>query len=138
MTSGSPGPEGDPAARPRLRVLAVDDEALNLKTFVRVFRREFEIETALSAALALDQIAASDFDVVVTDYAMPELDGLHLLARVAERSPRTRRLLATGHYELQVLADAVRDGLAELVLPKPWTREAMLRAITGPPDPTRG
>jgi DNA-binding NtrC family response regulator len=110
-------------------VLIVDDERANLGTFARVFRKEFEVRIADSAANALEILVNETIDVLVTDYAMPGTDGLELARTVATRWPHVRRLATTGHFDLPELIDAERSGLVLKVMPKPWRKTEMLALI---------
>jgi DNA-binding NtrC family response regulator len=109
-------------------VLFVDDEAPNLSTFVRVFRRDFRVRTAGSGEEALRALEIQPVDVVITDYTMPGISGLELLEIVARRWPHVARVLISGHAELDELNDE-GDGLARAVLPKPWSREMVLSTV---------
>jgi CheY-like chemotaxis protein len=112
-----------------LRVLVVDDEAANVDTFRRVFRGDFEVTTALDGDSALRLLKAKEFDVVLTDYAMPGMNGLELLREATNLAPRTARLIVTAHEDLGEVRQAQSSGLAAGVVPKPWTREHILRWI---------
>ncbi|MCH9683124.1 MAG: response regulator [Deltaproteobacteria bacterium] len=81
-----------------LRVLFVDDEAELLGGLRRRLRRARELEAsyAIGAEQALTVLGERQFEVVVSDLRMPEIDGPTLLATVAERWPRYGRLLLTG------------------------------------------
>ena len=83
--TASQQPGGD---EPRPRILIVDDIFDNRAILGRRFeRRGFEVSEAESGAKALEMIAAQNFDVVLLDWMMPDLDGIEVLRRIrAERS----------------------------------------------------
>ena len=86
----------------RLQLLFVDDEPLVLEGLRRQFRplrEQWELSTALGGEEALRQIAAKEFDVVVSDMRMPGLDGAGLLAEVAQQQPRALRIILSGFSE---------------------------------------
>jgi CheY-like chemotaxis protein len=99
-------------ARPP-RVLFVDDNAEILAALRLRLRRRvpWEMVFVLSAEEALVQLAASPFDVVVSDMQMPGIDGAELLRRVSATYPRMGRLALTGYVDesvdLEILAHAV-------------------------------
>ncbi len=107
----------------------VDDEPGNLSTFVRCFRRDYELKTALSAAEAVAALEAGPIDVVVTDQAMPQVTGVELLKVVSARWPHVARLVVSGHENQPELIKARRDGLAHELLWKPWEKADVLAAI---------
>ena len=113
----------------QLRVLVVDDESYNLDTFRRVFRRDFAMGFATDAAQALELLREGDYDVLVTDHAMPGLSGVELLMRVRDAYPRLGRVMVTAHAELAEVREAFENGLSTAVVMKPWRREELLHWI---------
>jgi CheY-like chemotaxis protein len=117
-----------PFERP-LRVLVVDDESYNLDTFRRVFRRQFAMEFATGADEALELLKRGDFDVLVTDHAMPGLTGVELLARVRQDYPHLGRVMVTAHAELAEVRESLENGVSTAVVMKPWRKEELLHWI---------
>ncbi len=114
----------------RARVLVVDDDAPNARTFRRVFRERYEVLTALSGAEALALLERDPVDAAVVDYSMPGMDGLALLRQIERRSPAVARLLLTGYGDLPEILEARRTGLAT-VLSKPWDRDELELVLEG-------
>ena len=113
----------------RLTVLAVDDEPMLLTTFTRLLRGQFDIKTAASGQAALVMLESEQPDVLVSDFAMPGMNGIELLTEVAARHPKVVRLLSTAHASLPELLAAQKAGLFSELVEKPWTREMMRAAI---------
>ncbi len=112
------------------RVLFVDDEANLLAGLQRQFRRDFDLLTASSGAEGLEKIsAAGPFAVVVSDYAMPGMNGVEFLRQAHERSPETVGIMLTGQSELEVAVDALREGRIFRFLRKPCPAELLRRTI---------
>lgn len=92
------------------RVLVVDDEpSLLFLSRLSLELAGHEVVDAADGAIALEQLARADFDLVVTDLMMPVLDGNELLRRLRE-DPRTRDLpviVYTSVEQPEVDADAV-------------------------------
>jgi putative nucleotidyltransferase with HDIG domain len=77
----------------------VDDEPLLLEALQRSLRsmaREWEMEFVSNGPAALERMAATPFDVVVTDMRMPGMDGAQLLQEVQRRHPETVRFVLSG------------------------------------------
>ncbi len=99
----------------------VDDELALLAATRRVLvRRGFVVETASSGQQALDGLVGVPPDVVVSDFKMPGMSGVELLAAIAQRYPKTRRILLSGFAEVPDDTDAT-------FLQKPWVIEDLLR-----------
>lgn len=84
----------------RLRVLVVDDESDILSTIEHSFNLllpDCDVATAPDGAAALDRIASFQPDVLVTDYRMPGLNGLELVAQVRARGLNPRVILVTAY-----------------------------------------
>ena len=116
-------------------ILFVDDEASSRKWFALTFADEFIVVTAsgVSEALALLAERGHEFAVLVTDYRMPEQDGMNLLRAVQRDFRHLVRLLATAYAEKDVAIAAVNQGKVLRILEKPLdeepTREALREAL---------
>ncbi len=99
------------------RILFVDDyEPLRDGWALRLDRMGHEAATAGSGDEALERLAESEADLVITDYRMKGMDGLALLAKVKELHPETDVIMITGHGSIEVAVDAMRIGAADFVV----------------------
>jgi two-component system response regulator PhcR len=116
-------------------VLFVDDEPTSRKWFALEFGDEFKVVTAGGAdeALAILGERTNEFGVLVTDYRMPQQDGMKLLRAVQRDYRHVIRLLATAYAEKDVAIAAVNQGKVLRILEKPLdgeaTREALREAL---------
>ncbi|WP_288254789.1 hybrid sensor histidine kinase/response regulator [uncultured Hydrogenophaga sp.] len=117
-------------------ILFVDDEAVSRQWFSRCFGDEFEIATAASAEDALTMLSdrGESFAALITDYRMPEQDGMKLLKAVRREHRHLVRLLVTAYAEKDVAIAAVNQGQVLRILEKPLedepTREALREALS--------
>ena len=82
------------------RILLVDDNANGLAARRSVLEElGHRIMTATSGADALEQFSAHKFDMVVTDYKMPRMDGLELIVRLRTQSPNLPIVLISGYVD---------------------------------------
>jgi two-component system response regulator PhcR len=115
-------------------ILFVDDEITSRKWFARAFGDEFTVATAAGVTDALDVLAerGHEFAILVTDYRMPERDGLKLLHAVQRDYRHLVRLLVTAYAGKEVAMAAVNQGKVLRILEKPLdeaeTREALREA----------
>jgi signal transduction histidine kinase/ActR/RegA family two-component response regulator len=120
----------------RLRVLAVDDDALVLmNTTAMLEDMGHSVTEARSGREALDRLLDSDgFDLVITDHAMPQMTGAQLAREIRARWAHLPILLATGYAELPSGTDL---GLPRLS--KPFNQADLERALaTVMPAPSQG
>src|SRR5690348_12205963 len=87
-----------------------------------------EIATAESALTALEKIAQSDYDAIITDIKMPGMDGLTLLSKIKEVRPETPTLLITGHGEHDLAIQALRGGAYDFIQ-KPIERDYLVASL---------
>jgi CheY-like chemotaxis protein len=115
-----------------LRVLVVDDHADTL-TFLQQ-ALGYAGAAVVTASCARAALAALDsIDVVVTDYAMPDEDGLWLLERVREQAAAVPVLALTGFAESQKRALAHAPFARVLLKPiDPWRLCEEIRAVVRP------
>ncbi len=112
------------------KVLFVDDESSIINTLKRVFRNEgFEAHFVESGEEAMGFLEKNNIEVIVTDYRMPEVDGLTLLKIVKEKYPDVIRIILTGYPDLSMLLDAVNEvGIFQVIL-KPWRNEELRHVV---------
>lgn len=109
------------------KILIVDDEedvlnALRL-TLERAKQFKSEISIANSGEAALKEIGKKGFDLVMSDYKMPGMNGVELLAEVKEKHPDTVRMLITGYTDINIAKEAINKAKVYNYIEKPWDNE---------------
>ena len=100
----------------RIRVLLVDDNISQREAVEAVLEDEFEVHTAHSAQEVLNRVDRELFDVIVTDWQMPGMDGVQLVRALRAKNSPVACVIVTGQMELlrsEVKLD-VSDGVAAL------------------------
>jgi two-component system, response regulator PhcR len=116
-------------------ILMVDDEPQACKWFARLYGTEFTVLTAASVEDALTLLGERGHEIAVllTDYAMPQRDGVALLGEVRRLYPHVARLLVSAYADKDVAMSAVNQGHVEHILEKPLddalTRQALREAL---------
>ena len=118
-------PNGQPA------VLIVDDEDMVI-TSVRAFLQletEYRITGLTSPVEAAKYLETNPVEVVISDYLMPKMNGLQLLARAKDLQPEAARVLLTGHADKQSAIQAINDVGLFQYLEKPWDNQQLLLVV---------
>lgn len=111
------------------RILVVEDDADSQEGLRRILSREgYEVGVASDGIDAMDQVARREYDLVVTDHAMPRLDGLGLLNRLKSFNPHLPVLVITAFGDWWSYARAIDLGAAAY-LTKPFRIEELLGEI---------
>jgi two-component system response regulator AtoC len=110
-------------------VLVVDDDVAVARVMGALLEQAgHKVEVSSSGEKALEILAERPFDVVVTDQAMPGMDGLELLTRVHERWPEIPVVMVTAHGTVQLAVEAMKRGCADFMV-KPVDREQLLFVV---------
>jgi DNA-binding NtrC family response regulator len=116
------------AARPAPRVLVVDDERTVCNSCEKILSQEgYKVDVALSGEEALGKVKGDGFDLVITDWKMPKIDGLEMARRIKREKPATQVIVITGYPSVDSSIEAIRSGIADYV-PKPFTPEELTDA----------
>jgi DNA-binding NtrC family response regulator len=109
------------------RVLVVDDEEEIRTLLTRSLRRRgYHVEEAADGIEGLARVEQAPPEVVVTDMAMPRLDGIGLLKALKERHPDLPVIVLTGHGSMENVLQAMREGVLFDYLMKPLPDLALL------------
>ena len=100
-------------------ILIVDDDRSILRTFTRILQRAgFDTETAENGKEALVKIQTKNYDIALIDVILGDSNGLDLLPRIQETSPKTIKIVMTGADTSEKKDEACRNG-ADAFLTKP-------------------
>ncbi len=95
----------------KTRILLVEDDlSLGTMLAMELKRRGHAIDVAKSGSEATEKMASSDYDAVVTDLKLGDIDGLEVLKRAKARDPRVEVLVMTGHGSIDTAVAAMKAG----------------------------
>ncbi len=130
QAEAAPPPQDAAANRGRDRILFVEDDEDQLLTIPRVLAQlGHEVTAYGGAAPALARLAldAGAFDVCITDYDMPDINGLELARRIAALAPRLPVILVSGR--LGDIEDRELAGNIKKIVLKPYNQAIISAAI---------
>lgn len=112
-------------------IMLVDDEDMVLTSLRSILSLEtdYNIQTFLSAKEALEYVANNNVDLVISDYLMPEMDGITFLAKVRELKPEIPRIILTGYADKENAIKAINEVGLYQYLEKPWDNEDLMIVI---------
>ncbi len=113
----------------KYKALIVDDEINSLKVVSATLKKEgFEVETSLTAEDAIEKLKTTSYDIVVSDYKLPGMNGEELLEKVKVHSPNTPVILMTAYGTIEKAVNAMKKG-AFTYLTKPVNLNVMVSVI---------
>lgn len=106
-------------------IVIVDDEEMvltSINSFL-MLETEYDVVTFTSANKAFEYIGKNEVDLVISDYLMPEMDGITFLGKVREIKPEIPRIVLTGYADKENAIKAINEvGLFQYV-EKPWDND---------------
>ena len=109
-------------ATPKSRILVVDDEVGPRESLRMLLNRTYQIKTAETGRVALEEIPKFQPDLVICDIKMAEMDGLEVLRRVKELDPTIEVVMITAYASLDTVKSALTHGAFEYLI-KPFARQ---------------
>src|SRR5438552_468870 len=101
----------------RLHVLVVDDDRILAETIAESLARVgYDCTIATGGADGAHKVEQEDFDVILTDLKMSDMDGLTLLRKVKQESPDAEVVLITGHGDAKSAVEAMKQGAADYLI----------------------
>ncbi|RJR21841.1 MAG: HDOD domain-containing protein [Nitrospiraceae bacterium] len=113
-------------------VLFVDDEQNVLNSLRRLLHDEpWNMFSADSGEKGLAILEKEKIDLVISDVRMPVMDGIQFLKQVKQRYPHVVRIFLSGYADHKAVVQALAEGSAQQLLPKPWKDEELREVIRG-------
>ena len=113
----------------KLDVLLLDDEPIVGKRLKSALAKiGCDVEVFENPKEALDRIEEKEFDVVVTDIRMDEIDGMQVLENVIKKSGRTKVIMITGYAMMSLAREAMEKGAFDFIA-KPFQPDDLRRVI---------
>jgi DNA-binding response OmpR family regulator len=97
------------------RLLIVDDNRLIIDLIHRLLDSRFDIDHAVRPSEVLRKVKSTDYDLVLLDMSLPEMDGLELFRAVEQARPGQRVILTTGYDSDSRVAQAIEEGAVDWI-----------------------
>ncbi|UCF91037.1 MAG: response regulator [Desulfobacterales bacterium] len=113
----------------RCQILIVDDEPIvgeRLKAFLE--KDGHRVETFVEPAAALERLEAKDFDILISDIRMGEIDGIQVMAKALQKSRRIKVIMITGYATLELARESLTKGAFDFIA-KPFKLKEIRRTI---------
>jgi DNA-binding NtrC family response regulator len=107
----------------KAKILVVDDEQIARENLEHILKKEgYDVVSVDSGIQALKKLANTDFDLVLTDLKMKQVDGMEVLARTKEQYPDTEVIMITAYATIETAIQAMQKG-AYHYISKPYKIE---------------
>jgi DNA-binding NtrC family response regulator len=109
----------------KIKILVVDDDrqlADTLQAFIT--KLGYKAVVAYGGREGLDRFEREDFQLVITDLMMPEMNGIELLETIKEQDHRATVLVVTGYATIESAVDAIKKGAYDFI-PKPFNMKEL-------------
>jgi len=111
------------------RILVVDDDENIRKVEVAILEdQNYTVESVGTAKEAIEKSKRKFYNVALIDIRLPDMEGIELLTKFRETTPKIRKIIVTGYPTLQNAVDAVNKG-ADAYIVKPFDVEQVLKTI---------
>lgn len=111
------------------RILVVDDDENIRKVEVAILEdQSYTVESVGTAKEAIEKSKRKFYNVALIDIRLPDMEGIELLTKFRETTPKIRKIIVTGYPTLQNAVDAVNKG-ADAYIVKPFDVEKVLKTI---------
>ena len=113
------------------RILIVDDDENIRKVLTTILEDEgYIIESVGTAKKAIAKTGKKFYNLALIDIRLPDMEGIELLTRIKDTTPKMRKIIITGYPTLQNAVEAVNRG-ADAYIIKPFDVKKALRTIKG-------
>lgn len=114
----------------KLRILVLDDEPIVCKRLQPALEKlGFEVDTFTRSVEAMHQVQQSDYDIVITDLKMKEIDGMRFLEEVKKQRPQTEVIVITGFATMETAKQSFQKGVFDFIA-KPFKLSEIQDVVT--------
>jgi len=111
------------------RILIIDDDENIRKVLTTILEDEgYDVESVDTAKKAIERTRRKFYNLALIDIRLPDMEGIELLTKMKNTTPKIRKIIITGYPTLQNAVEAVNRG-ADAYIMKPFDMEKVLEAM---------
>ena len=111
------------------RILLVDDDETILAPFQRILQGEgYQVDTASNGREALEKAGETEYQMVISDIKLPDVQGMEVARKIREQYKDTRLIIITGFPDLADSIETIDLGIDEILI-KPINADELLRVV---------
>jgi DNA-binding NtrC family response regulator len=111
------------------RILIIDDDENIRKVLTTILEDEgYDVESVDTAKKAIERTRRKFYNLALIDIRLPDMEGIELLTKMKNTTPKIRKIIITGYPTLQNAVEAVNRG-ADAYIMKPFDMEKVLEEI---------
>ncbi|MFT5697331.1 MAG: DNA-binding response OmpR family regulator [Desulforhopalus sp.] len=111
------------------RILVMEDDVNIAKGLATVLGDEhYSVRVANDGQSAIDAFKEENFDLLIADIRLPDMNGLDVIKQVRHHTPDTKIIVITGFVSTTVAVDAMHNGVTDF-LPKPFSEQQILKSV---------
>jgi two-component system, NtrC family, nitrogen regulation response regulator NtrX len=99
-----------------LKILVIDDEKSIRNTLKDILGFEgYQVETAENGLIGAGMVKSTDFDIILCDIKMPDMDGLEALDQIMQSKPESTVVMISGHGTIDTAVEAIKKGAFDFI-----------------------
>ena len=111
------------------RILLIDDNETIIVPFQLILQKEgYQVDTALTGRQALEKAGETEYQMVISDIKLPDIQGIEVAKKIRELNRNTRLIIITGFPNLADSLETIDLGIDEILI-KPIKPDELLRAV---------
>lgn len=113
----------------KARIIIIDDDPSIRKVLTEILEDEgYVVESVDTAKKAIEKSKRKFYNLALVDIRLPDMDGIELLTKMKDATPKMRKIIITGYPTLQNAVEAVNRGADAYIL-KPFDMKEVLKTI---------
>lgn len=121
--------QAQPVVTDNARILVMEDDLNIAKGLEMILTGDnYSVRVANNGQSALDAFKEEDFDLLIADIRLPDMNGMDVIKQVRRHTPETKIVVITGFVSTSVAVDAMNTGVADF-LPKPFSEKQILKSV---------